>query len=191
MSNQLYNVIGLEEPLAYRSVGGTTASLSGHATLNWVRGEIVELVPTYSDTDPGAFKYTGTAEPTTAATGAAGLLIAQKHYGVCLEDIAAGESGLILLRGSALALCGGGGGADITSGLPLYTGMGDSNNGAGLLLQNGILDNTVNAGTNVYVKAIAIFGGSTSITDPTAASLLRPVTFNGIEGVTGTPYLEL
>jgi len=184
MSNQIFNEIGLQGPTPIGGLvarGATVVPITaGHATIAFKKGEVVEMTWTGHDTDPDKVKFLSILEPTPPAITTLGLNTSMKIYGVCLDDIAAlATTGRVMLRGSCLAYCEGGGTVDITTGVFMYTGDGTASTGMGS--RNGSLDSIRNATISQYIKPVAIYAGATAITTATAG-ILRPVIFNGIEG---------
>ena len=176
MTSELFNEIGLQLPIAGNPVaaGATVLTLTDASAATRVQGEIVRLVPEYSDTlgNQGVHYDRFTTVGSTAAT-LTGLENQSHVFGVCLEDIANGDQGRVLVRGSCLALV-----EKVTTNI---------NSASAFFLNAG---STVGDATNLtiledhtsthYVKIIGQYVGASIIT--AATTTLQPVVFNGFEG---------
>lgn len=181
MSNQLFNEIGLHLPSrsgTMQPTGATVMSLKDSTSTAHVKGEVVLLSQDthVSDTDfsGGAIDYTEFEDCPAGAATAIGATSQSRIFGVCLEDIAADGTGLIMVRGSCLALCEDAG-ANI-----------NNTTAAALIAMSGVgtipgnLVSAQDAGAGVYFKVIALYRGASAISVP--GVVLRPVVFDGVGG---------
>lgn len=181
MSNFLYPVVGVEYPSTLavsKAAGCTIVPVTGHASNDYEQGDVMVL-------SPSGFNWAGWDEfvidaidsyvvAAPAATGAASATTVNQQcrlHGVLLDDLAAGATGLAVVRGHCLAKC------DIATttiskNQNMYVG------GSGDITA---LGNLTDLTATHFARIIASFRGLTGLT-AAAGTVLRPVLFNGVEG---------
>lgn len=178
MSTLLYPEVGIQQPaqLGYSQSAGSIVRVTNGAT-PYSLGHVMRLTPgsslatTYADFDPGAFDFSTISVPTVPAATDVGADTQSATFGVLLQDLAANESGFVMVRGLCLAMVD-----VITTNLSLDGGMYVGDGATANTLQN-IKD----AGTGDNVKIIGRSRYTSNIADATAIGTF-PVLFNGVEG---------
>jgi len=179
MSNILFPQVGVQGPaqLSQNQTHGGLVSVTNGAT-PYSQGHVMRLTPgkttavSYDDFDPTAFdEFTTISAPSVPTDTDVGADQASAVFGVLMQDLAANETGWVMVRGLCLAM------TDVlTTTLTLDSGM---YVGAGATTNT--LQNIRDAATGVNVKVIARSRYDGSVASGAAIGLY-PVAFNGVEG---------